>query len=88
MWALGIATILGGAAWIGLLRSTLGQSSAALGSSGLLGLAFLAAGLVDGRVGALRKDSDAHSLEGNSALALVKYTQYAINLEANTDQLF
>ena len=40
------------------------------------------------RVGALRKDSDAHSLEGNSALALVKYTQYAINLEANTDQLF
>ena len=65
VWALGIATILGGAAWIGLLRSTLGQSSAALGSSGLLGLAFLAAGLVDGRVRHMNQRRAAGNRDGS-----------------------
>ena len=40
------------------------------------------------RVGALRKHSDLESSEVNIALALAKYKQNAINLEARVDQLF
>jgi DNA polymerase-4 len=40
------------------------------------------------RVGALRKHSDLESSDVNMALALAKYKQIAINLEARVDQLF
>lgn len=64
-WTLGGAGSLVGAAWIGVASRQLSGEGAALASSGLLGLAFLSAGLVDGRARHLAQRKTAGLRDGS-----------------------